>query len=80
MLKSLKWVYAHADLLEGKGTCSECKSHNLDYGYIALDNNSNDCYGAVWCNDCLHGYYLSRINPKSKEKLITEPPAGIKFN
>lgn len=80
MLKSMKWVYAFANIGKGTGTCPNCGSKNLDYGYMRVSPKDDVGFGSVWCNDCQHAFYLSRIELKGKEdKIRKEFPAGLVY-
>ncbi len=63
----LDWLKIIEDLKAGnEPTCPCCGEHNVDYGYVAL--SSKEGYGAVWCNDCRHAIWLSRVFLNATEK------------
>ncbi len=76
-----KWIETFFDLLKGKEAhCPNCKSANLEYGYVLFEKNKTAGYGAVWCKDCNHALNLSRANVKNEDKVLPELPSNLIFS
>jgi hypothetical protein len=61
MLK--KWLPAIKHLAEhGKlGNCPYCNSANTHFGYVPFDRNPSYGWGTLWCGDCKHALWISRL-------------------
>ena len=79
--RSMKWLYSLIELQRGEKhvNCPHCGEETLDYGFIVLDKVHKRGFGAIWCNNCRHGYTLCRADLKDEKKLIDEIPAGIVY-
>ena len=81
MSKLKKWIRALAAVQDGmNGVCPNCKGHNLNYGYIELDANNHQGFGAIWCEDCRHAFNLSRVNTDSdkvKSRIVEVLPEDL---
>lgn len=60
------------------GKCPICDSKNTDYGFSVVVEESSMGFGAIWCNDCHNGYYISRVKIEKGMKLQSVPE-GIKY-
>ena len=55
-----KWLHTLSLYAGGKkATCPVCGSENLEHGYVILNTQKRQGYGALWCNNCKHGFHLS---------------------
>jgi hypothetical protein len=52
------------------GSCPFCRSLNTDYCFILIDKIDKMGYGVLWCNDCKHGFIISRTGIPSGFKYI----------
>lgn len=79
-----KWLSALSLYAGGKeSSCPVCGGKKLEHGYVILDTKKKQGYGALWCNDCMHAFCLSRVVLKDetdKSRVMTELPAGLIFN
>lgn len=79
-----KWLHTLSLYAGGKdSTCPICGGKNLDHGYVIIDHEKHQGYGALWCNDCMHGFHLSRVAIKTdadEDKIISALPAGLIFS
>ena len=61
------------------GICPICNSKKTDYGFIIINSDTNMGYGAIWCNECKNGHYMSRVQISNDMKL-QYPPENLIFN
>ncbi len=72
-----KWIKT---LGQKNKTCPNCGSKNLCEGYIVSNFNENYGWGAVWCEDCKCGIWISRVILKdsvAREKIIPSIPTDL---
>jgi ribosomal protein S27E len=50
--------------------CPHCGKKELDYIYIG-DEKERVGYFQVWCNNCLHGIYISRATIPKNAKMLS---------
>ncbi|SFE87000.1 hypothetical protein SAMN04487969_108140 [Paenibacillus algorifonticola] len=62
---SVKETTPNAPKLE----CPSCSSANINFEYIG-DAIKRKGYFLMWCNDCLKGIHISRIEIPEKAKVI----------
>ncbi|MBU5353310.1 hypothetical protein ACN9MH_04820 [Paenibacillus silvae] len=49
--------------------CPNCNSNNIAYEFIG-DSQKREGYFLIWCNNCLEGVHISRINIPELAKMI----------
>ena len=61
------------------GKCPHCGGNSIGYSYTIFDIKHNMGCCDIWCNSCLHGYHVSRMEipdniPREKmpKKIIFE--------
>lgn len=78
-----KWLRTLSLYAGGKNAaCPVCGSKNLEIGYVVIDSEKQQGYGALWCNDCMHGFCLSRVvfdENSDNSKIIPALPKGLIF-
>lgn len=52
-----------------KINCPNCNSTNISFEYIG-DREKRQGYFLIWCNNCLEGIHISRIQIPEKAKVI----------
>lgn len=54
------------------GKCPFCGSSNTDYG-LQKNDGYEATWGTIWCNDCRHGYHLSRVLITRDSRFCEQP-------
>lgn len=49
--------------------CPNCNSNNIAYEFIG-DSRKREGYFLIWCNNCLEGLHISRIDIPELAKMI----------
>ncbi|WP_157230831.1 hypothetical protein [Brevibacillus sp. BC25] len=49
--------------------CPNCSGHNIKHEFIG-DNQKREGYFLIWCDDCLEGLHISRIDIPKQAKVI----------
>lgn len=49
--------------------CPNCSCHNIEYEFIG-DAQNKKGYFLIWCNDCLEGLHISRIEITKQARII----------
>ncbi|NMO95004.1 hypothetical protein [Paenibacillus lemnae] len=49
--------------------CPKCSGHRVKYEFIG-DRQKNAGYFLIWCNDCLEGIHISRVDIPIQAKII----------
>ena len=67
-----------------QAVCPICKSEDLEYRQVLVDDVDRVGFVAIWCNECKRGYHISRVIFAEDAKNITKAedvsmPEGIKF-
>ncbi len=80
--KELKtWLKVVLDLKDGKTpACPDCGGSDVDYGYIVTKPEDTSGYGAIWCNDCRHAFWASRVilkDSEARKKIVHSLPEGL---
>lgn len=57
--------------------CPSCSGHNIDYEFIG-DSEKRIGFFLMWCNDCLEGIHISRIEiPKRAQVIPFDAPPEL---
>jgi hypothetical protein len=72
------FIKLHGQLPDKAGiACPSCGSLSIDYQYVG-DANSRVGYLALWCDKCLTGIQLSRVEaPQSVELMPFDSPDDV---
>lgn len=65
LAKTVKQTIPNCPLLN----CPNCNSNNIAYEYIG-DSQKREGYFLTWCNNCLEGLHISRIDIPELAKMI----------
>ena len=53
--------------------CPHCGSEDTECGFQVINNKTRMGFGAIWCNSCRKGVYLSRIHIDDKKPIKVIP-------
>ena len=73
----MKWINSINQISNknSPGNCPVCGSDNTDYTAKVVFENYG--YMIVWCNDCKHACYISRMVFKDDIEKETNPPKDL---
>lgn len=49
--------------------CPNCSSNNIEYEFIG-DSQRREGYFLIWCNECIEGLHISRVNIPENANVI----------
>lgn len=77
----MKWLENLVSIEELKrpGKCPYCGSINTDYRCTVVAPEKRLGHMTVWCNDCMRGYHVSRMEVPEGLKTDGEIPQGLKY-
>ena len=77
----MKWGKNIENIAKGKspGKCPYCGSENTDYNCTIVIPEKRLGHMMIWCNDCMRGYHISRMEVPEGLKTDREIPQGLKY-
>ena len=77
----MKWLENLDNIVKEKkpGTCPHCGSEDTDYSCTIVIPEKRLGHMTIWCNDCMRGYHISRMEVPEGFKTGGKIPEGLKY-
>ncbi|QDW73083.1 hypothetical protein FND36_02905 [Lachnospiraceae bacterium KGMB03038] len=77
----MKWLENLDNIVKEKkpGKCPHCGSEDTDYSCTIVIPEKRLGHMTIWCNDCMRGYHISRMEVPEGFKTGGKIPEGLKY-
>ena len=77
----MKWLENLDNIVKEKkpGKCPHCGSEDTDYSCTIVIPEKRLGHMTIWCNDCMRGYHISRMEVPEEFKTDGKIPEGLKY-
>lgn len=77
----MKWLENLDNIAKEKkpGKCPHCGSEDTDYSCTIVIPGKRLGHMTIWCNDCMRGYHISRMEVPEGFKTGGKIPEGLKY-
>lgn len=77
----MKWLENLDNIVKEKkpGKCPHCGSEDTDYSCTIVIPEKRMGHMTIWCNDCMRGYHISRMEVPEGFKTDGKIPDGLKY-